>query len=50
MPCHAQIFTPSIANAAATSSFVDKGLQPDHATSAPANIRVSIKTAVSLVT
>src|SRR5262249_41959553 len=42
--------TPSAASAAATSSCVDSGLQPDHETSAPAACRARTNTAVSFVT
>src|SRR5512137_1836229 len=41
---------PSAARAAATSSWVERGLHPDHDTSAPAATRVFTSTAVSLVT
>ncbi len=42
--------TSAAARAAATSSWVDRGLQPLHEISAPAAMRVSMSTAVSLVT
>jgi len=41
---------PPTASAAATSSLVERGLHPLQETSAPAAARVSIRTAVSLVT
>src|SRR3954468_1149050 len=41
---------PSAASAAATSSWVDSGLQPDHEISAPAARSVRMRTAVSFVT